>query len=83
MSCAHEHGEGSGHGEHNHGGHGGHGHDHSHDVPLSSGPADSLYSQIDIPHVVALNVDGGGEAGQNVIKWVSPSVAVQGLVVEN
>ena len=41
---------------------------HSHDVPLSSGPADSLYTQIDIAHVVALNAKGGAEAGRVVIK---------------
>lgn len=63
MSCANEH-------DHSHGDDGhGHGvHDHSHEVPLSAGPADSLYGQIDLVHVVALNAQEGGESGQNVIK---------------
>jgi hypothetical protein len=56
------------HDEHDHG-HGSGGHGHSHDVPLTSGPADSLYGQVDLVHVSALNAQGGGEAGQNVIKW--------------
>ncbi|KAK1923734.1 PITH domain-containing protein [Papiliotrema laurentii] len=55
------------HDEHDHG-HGSGGHGHSHDVPLTSGPADSLYGQVDLVHVSALNAQGGGEAGQNVIK---------------
>ena len=52
------------HDEHDHHGN----HDHSHDVPMSSGPADSLYGQIDSVHVAALNAEGGAEAGQRVIK---------------
>ena len=69
MSCAHEHAHGVGHGgdEHGHDGHG-HGHDHSHDTPLGSGPQDSLFEQVDLPHVVALNAEGGAEAGRKVIK---------------
>ena len=35
---------------------------------MSSGPSDALYGHIDIEHVVALNAEGGAEAGQNVIK---------------
>ena len=79
MSCAQEAGGGDGHGhnhQHGHGhgdgdGHGhGHGHDHDHDIPLTSGPQDSLYSQIDVEHVVAMNAEGGAEAGKGVIKWV-------------
>ena len=62
MSCAHEHEHGGGD-DHGHGGH-----DHSHEVPLSAGPNDSLYGQIDAVHVEALNAEGGGEAGQTVIK---------------
>ena len=61
MSCSNE--------AHDHGhGHGGHGHDHDHDDPVGTGPQDSLYSQIDLPHVTALNAVGGPEAGQKVIK---------------
>lgn len=57
MSCSHE--------AHDHD----HGHDgHSHDVPLESSPLDSLYTQIDLPNVMALNAEGGGEAGRKVIK---------------
>lgn len=55
MSCAHEH---------DHGDHEG----HDHDVPLSSGPSDSLYPVIDTEHVVALNGKGGAERGRVVIK---------------
>lgn len=52
--------------DHEHGGgdHAG----HSHEVPLSAGPSDSLYQFIDLPNVIALNAEGGGQAGQNVIK---------------
>ncbi|KAL7424953.1 hypothetical protein Q5752_000640 [Cryptotrichosporon argae] len=64
MSCADEHHDHSGHG---HGGDG-HGHDHDHDIPLSAGPSDALYSQIDVDHVVALNAVGGTGAGRKVIK---------------
>ncbi|ORY34886.1 PITH domain-domain-containing protein [Naematelia encephala] len=56
--CEHEHDHG-----HEHGGHG-----HSHEVPLSAGPADSLYTQIDVQHVIGLNARGGAEAGKAVIK---------------
>lgn len=63
MSCSNE----SHSHDHDHSG-GGHGHGHDHDVPLESGPSDSLYGQIDLPNVVALNAQGGGEAGQRVIK---------------
>jgi hypothetical protein len=59
MSCSDEHLD-----------HGHEHHDHEHDTPLSSGPNDYLYGQIDVPHVIALNAQGGGEAGKNVIKWV-------------
>lgn len=57
--CEHErHGDGS--------------HDgHSHDVPIESGPADSLYSQVDVTHVVGLNVRGGGGEARKIVKWVS------------
>jgi hypothetical protein len=37
---------------------------------MESGPSDSLYSQVDLEHVVALNAEGGGETGREVIKWV-------------
>lgn len=50
-----------------------HGHDHEghdHDDPAGSGPQDSLFSQIDLPHVTALNAQGGAEAGQRIIKLV-------------
>ncbi|OCF46075.1 hypothetical protein I317_00165 [Kwoniella heveanensis CBS 569] len=61
MSCSHE--------AHDHDHDHGHGHDgHSHDVPLESSPLDSLYTQIDLPNVTALNAEGGGESGQKVIK---------------
>lgn len=64
MSCADE----AGHDHHGHGDHG-HGHDgHDHDVPLSAGPADSLFKVIDTEHVVALNAEGGAERGRVVIK---------------
>jgi hypothetical protein len=43
-------------------------HDHDHDVPLSVGPNDSLFSQVDLPNVVAMNAEGGADAGQKVIK---------------
>lgn len=66
MSCAHEHAEAGGHG--GAGDHSG----HSHEVPLGDGPQDSLYLQIDVPHVVAMNAVGGADAGQRVIKWVVP-----------
>jgi hypothetical protein len=61
LSCsneAHDHDHGHGHGDH----------DHDHDDPVGTGPQDSLYSQIDLPHVTALNALGGPEAGQKVIK---------------
>ncbi|WVQ79436.1 hypothetical protein IAT38_001534 [Cryptococcus sp. DSM 104549] len=45
-----------------------HDHDHNHDAPLESSPLDSLYSQIDLDNVTALNAEGGGEAGRRVIK---------------
>lgn len=61
MSCSHEHNHGDG--EHGNGGH-----DHSHEVPMGAGPSDSLYGQIDLVHVEALNAEGGGESGQSVIK---------------
>ena len=73
MECAnegssshnHSHGHSHGHGD------GDHGHDgHDHDVPLESVPADSLYSQIDLEHVEALNAQGGAESGRKVIKCV-------------
>lgn len=66
MSCADE----AGHDHHGHGHDHGHGdHDgHDHDVPLSAGPADSLYKVIDTEHVVALNAEGGAERGRVVIK---------------
>ncbi len=62
MSCRDEHD----HHDHDHegGGHAG----HSHEVPLESGPNDSLFGQIDIEHVTALNAQDGGESGQRVIK---------------
>ncbi|KAE8542356.1 hypothetical protein D1P53_001131 [Cryptococcus gattii VGV] len=60
MSCSHE--------AHDHDHHD-HGHDgHSHDVPLESSPLDSLYTQVDLSGVTALNAEGGGEAGRKVIK---------------
>lgn len=81
MSCADE----AGHGDHSHGnggGGGGHTHgpgcDHAHDVPLESGPSDSLYTVIDTEHVVALNAAGGGEKGRVVIKWVHPHGGANG-----
>lgn len=67
MSCGHEHAQGCGHGE---GGGGGDHQGHSHEVPLGAGPQDSLYQQVDLPHVVAMNAVGGAESGQNVIKCV-------------
>ncbi|WVO13726.1 hypothetical protein L204_101348 [Cryptococcus depauperatus] len=60
MSCSHEAHDND---HHDHGGH-----DHSHDVPLESSPLDSLYTQIDLLNVTALNAKGGGQAGQKVIK---------------
>jgi hypothetical protein len=66
MSCSNE-AHGHDHGDHDHGhGHGHEGHDH--DDPVGTGPHDSLYSQIDVVHVTALNAVGGPEAGQKVIK---------------
>lgn len=65
MSCsreAHDHD----HHDHEHDG-------HSHDVPLESSPLDSLYTQVDLSGVTALNAEGGGEAGRKVIKWVVTS----------
>ncbi|KAK6908912.1 hypothetical protein I203_102918 [Kwoniella mangroviensis CBS 8507] len=56
MSCSHD--------AHDHD----HDHGHSHDVPLDVSPLDSLYGQIDLPNVTALNAEGGGEEGQKVIK---------------
>ncbi|WWC93019.1 uncharacterized protein L201_007983 [Kwoniella dendrophila CBS 6074] len=59
MSCsdeAHDHDHGNGH------------HGHSHDVPLDQSPLDSLYGQIDLPNVTALNGEGGGESGKKAIK---------------
>ncbi len=64
MSRSHDH-------DHlDHGGHGGHEHEHEHDhdTPLSAGPADSLFSQVDLPNVTAMNAEGGADAGQRVIK---------------
>jgi hypothetical protein len=63
MSCSNEaHGHDHGHGH-------GHGHeDHDHDDPVGTGPQDSLYSQIDLTHVTALNASGGPEAAQKIIK---------------
>ncbi|WRT69494.1 uncharacterized protein IL334_006480 [Kwoniella shivajii] len=43
-------------------------HDHSHDAPLNSSPLDSLYGQIDLPNVTALNSENGGDPGKRVIK---------------
>ncbi|ODO00647.1 hypothetical protein L198_02969 [Cryptococcus wingfieldii CBS 7118] len=60
MSCSHEAHDH----DHNHGDHAG----HDHDVPLESSPLDSLYQQIDLPNVVALNAEDGREAGKKVIK---------------
>lgn len=42
--------------------------DHDHDIPLESGPQDSLYKVVDTEHVRALNADGGPEKGKVVIK---------------
>ena len=65
MSCSNE-AHGHDHHGHDHG-HGGHeGHDH--DDPEGSGPQDSLFSQVDLTHVTALNAQGGPEAGQRIIK---------------
>jgi hypothetical protein len=67
MSCQHEAHDY----DHDHSQDGGDGdHGHSHDVPLSAGPQDSLYPVIDVTHVVAMNAEGGAEAGQKVVKWV-------------
>lgn len=63
MSCSHE--------AHDHDHHDQEHDGHSHDVPLESSPLDSLYTQIDLPNVMALNAEGGGEAGRKVIKWVT------------
>lgn len=60
MSCSHE--------AHDHDHHDQEHDGHSHDVPLESSPLDSLYTQIDLPNVTALNAEGGGEAGRKVIK---------------
>ncbi|WVR08239.1 hypothetical protein IAU60_005286 [Kwoniella sp. DSM 27419] len=59
MSCSHEAHDH----DHEHGHHG-----HSHEVPLDQSPLDSLYPQVDLPNVVALNADGGAEVGRKVIK---------------
>ncbi|KAK4685326.1 hypothetical protein P7C73_g4830, partial [Tremellales sp. Uapishka_1] len=45
-----------------------HPHSHSHEIPLESGPQDSLFSQIDVPNVVAMNATGGADAGKRIIK---------------
>ncbi|EJT51940.1 hypothetical protein A1Q1_06809 [Trichosporon asahii var. asahii CBS 2479] len=46
--------------------------DHDHDIPLESGPQDSLYKVVDTEHVRALNADGGPEKGKVVIKdWAN------------
>jgi hypothetical protein len=65
MSCSNEaHGH-----DHSHGHGHGHGHEgHDHDDPEGTGPQDSLYSQIDLTHVTALNASGGPEAGQKIFK---------------
>ena len=60
-------GHGHSHHDHNHSGHD-HDHDHDHEAPLISGPADSLFSQVDMPNVIAMNAVDGPEAGQRVIK---------------
>ena len=78
MSCSHEHEHGAG-GDGDHGGHGGH--DHSHEVPMGAGPSDSLYGQIDLIHVEALNAEGGGETGQRVIKWVEHSFQMRHVYI--
>ena len=67
MPCEDEHDH-----SHDHGHHG-----HSHEVPLESGPNDSLYAVIDTPNVVALNAKDGAEAGQRVIKWADSALGVQ------
>lgn len=71
MPCSNQaHGHNHDHGHDHH-----HNHDgHDHDIPLGSGPQDSLYGQVDLPNVVALNAVGGAEAGQKVIKWVYMSM---------
>lgn len=53
---------------HNHGGchDESHDHDHDHGIPEALGPRDNLYSRIDRPNVVALNVESGH--GPEVIK---------------
>ena len=71
MSNDHGHGHHDGvHGGHDrHGGHDhDHDHDHDHEVPLMSGPADSLFSQVDLPNVIAMNAEDGPIAGQRAIK---------------
>ena len=70
----HHHGDTGGQGDH------GHGHDHDHDIPLGSGPIDSLFSQIDLPNVTAMNAEGGADAGQRVIKWAPTSTLVNGVL---
>jgi hypothetical protein len=68
MNCsdeAHSHAHGD---DHDHSGHGGGHAGHSHDEPLGAGPLDSLYAQVDLIHVTAMNALGGGESGSKVIK---------------
>jgi hypothetical protein len=68
MSCSNE-AHSHDHHDHDHEQEHGHGHEgHDHDDPVGTGPQDSLYSQIDLPHVTALNASGGPEDGQKVIK---------------
>ena len=55
-----------GHHDHDHGVH--EEHEHDHDVSVASGPNDSLFPQIDLPNVVAMNAAGGADAGQHAIK---------------
>lgn len=63
MSSPHDHDH-----EHHHHHEGHDGHEHDHEVPLNSGPNDSLFTQIDTLNVTALNAEGGAAAGQKVIK---------------
>ncbi|KLO05769.1 DUF1000-domain-containing protein [Schizopora paradoxa] len=59
---------------HDHEGHGhchdeGHDHDHDHDHETGEGPADNLYSQIDLDNTIALNLDESTPIRNAIKPW--------------